>query len=194
MAQFNDFLDHVNVVVPGVARPIVKPVLRHIIGQFCEDSRIWYVDLKPYVPVGDEVIDIAELAAGEFEFLEGNLLDVLAITLDGKKVEQNAYQRIARKGIQWNGTPPDSGSLVFTVCLKPSADCSELPDKLLNDWSLDIAQGVAWRLMMQPNKDWSDIKLAQYYKDAFERSVNTATFEVNNQRDGNQGGKKYSFW
>lgn len=194
MAQYNDFLDEINSVVPGVARPIIRPLLRQVVGQFCEDSRIWFVDLLPMQATGESSVDVAEVAADELEYLEASLVDVMHVTLDGKPIANTDFERVARKGIKWLVNPPAAGELVLTVTLKPAPDCSELPDKLLTDWALAIAQGAAWRLMMQPNKDWSDMKLGQYYKDEFERAINEARFEVNNQRQSNQSAKPYSFW
>lgn len=195
MAAYTDFLREINVVIPGVARPIVTPVIEQVVRGFCERSGAWrhVVELDVDTSMADAPIDVATLFDDDFAQLSGELVDVKGLQLAGVNLSTDDFTKIARRGFSFNAKRPSPGLYTITVSLKPVLNATAIPDFLVNHWDVTIAYGVAYRLAMQPNKAWSNPHVAQEYKRLFEEGQNQAMFEANNERQSMRGGN-YIFY
>lgn len=195
MAKYKDFLEEINVVLPGVARPIVTPAIERVVREFCESSKIWRTDITLDIDnaMSKTPVDIANLAQQELEGMEGELVDVVSLRVGGESLPYNDFDRIARKGFVFTHKSPPLGEYTVTVSLTPKRGAMDIPDLLIDDWAVDIAYGVAYRLAMQPNQSWSNPQIAQEYKRLYIQGKNRAMFEANNQRQSMRNGK-YTFY
>ena len=185
MARLRDFFDAVNVVMPGVAIPIVEPVLRYVLEDFCSKSRKWQVLIVNPDMDDATTIDFAAIGKKQLESLDVKMVDVLRVFVDGVLVDKEHYpwERITRKGIKWKMYVPHHGEISVIASVKPTTRCKEFDDDIYEDWRDTIAYGVAARLQLQPNKDWSDTNLAMYHEDKYNEGRNQALFEANNHRN-----------
>lgn len=185
MARYRDFFDAVNVIMPGVARPIVEPVLRYVVEDFCQKSRIWQVAITQEQPTDNIEINFAELGKKQLESLDVKFVDVVTVLLDGEPINRERYpwERVARKGIRWALYAPSTGVITANVSVKPSPRCKELDEDLFDNWRDAIAFGVCARLQLQPSKDWSDPRMAMVNDEKYQELRNQALFEANNNRN-----------
>jgi hypothetical protein len=196
MATYKDFLEEINVIIPGIARPIVTPAIERVVREFCETSKIWrhdfIIEIDKVMP--DAVIDVSQICRRDLAALEAVLVDVTTVRIEKDRLPFNSFSRVARKGFVLKSASPASGTYTVTASLQPDTKACEVPDFLLDEWAVDIAYGVAYRLAMQPRQTWSDIQLAQEYKSLFVQGMNRAMFEANNERQSMSGGRKYTFY
>lgn len=61
-----------------------------------------------------------------------------------------------------------------TAIMYPSQDATDVPDVVYERYSQDVAAGVLARLMMMPNKTWSNMQLGQQYNKDYEKAVRSA--------------------
>lgn len=195
MAKYKDFLEEINVVLPGVARPIVTPAIERVVREFCESSKIWRTDITLDIDnaMSKAPIDLTTLARKDIAGKEAELVDVVTLRVDDEALPYNAFERIARKGFVFTHKSPRVGQYTITVSLTPERGACDIPDFLIDDWAVDIAYGVAYRLAMQPNQSWSNPQIAQEYKRLYIQGKNRAMFEANNQRQSMRDGK-YTFY
>ena len=61
--------------------------------------------------------------------------------------------------------------MAVELILKPTFDAETLPDIIYDDYADGIAIGAKSRLMLMPNKKWSNLKLGAYFKGEFEKVI-----------------------
>jgi hypothetical protein len=186
MARYSDFHAAINVVMPGVAIPIIDSVLRFVLEDFCEKTRTWQIALPITLDGDNSIVDVVTPNAALLDDMRVSVVDVLAVTLDGKPIDTDYYpwKRVARKGFEWVRRALQAGELSVVVSVKPMPHCGVLDDGLYANWRDAIACGVADRLQRQPGKAWSDIRAAKMNEDRYDEHCNKALFEANNHRNG----------
>jgi hypothetical protein len=71
--------------------------------------------------------------------------------------------------------PPDSqGVLRINAALKPSHQSTTFPDWIADRYDSAIAIGAKAKLLMEPKKPWSDLKLGAYYQRQFDDEIGEA--------------------
>lgn len=195
MATYKDFLEEINVVLPGVARPVVLPTIERVVREFCESSKIWRRDITVTIDsaMSKAVVDIAALAADELAAINAELVDVVSLRIKESPLPYSAFNRVARQGFIFNESRPRLGEYTITVSLTPVIGAATIPDVLVKNWAVDIAYGAAYRLAMQPNQSWSNPQVAQEYKRLYTQGKNRAMFEANNERQSLRTGA-YTFY
>lgn len=74
-------------------------------------------------------------------------------------------------------------SLVFRVEFEPHISATSLPDFLLQRYQEQISMGVKARCMVIPNTNWSNLALAEYWRERFDVAVSEAAINMIHERN-----------
>lgn len=179
---FSDFLNDVMPDVPGCTTEIAQHAIKNTIIDFCEKSlilqrdhdpvsvaanvidydfdppdnflvikimRAWYKN-KPLEPVSPDDIDKPEVYNQLFE----------GASVAG--AEPNAILQKSERQFTIYPIPSEAAANAITmrVALKPTRSSEEVDDVIYEDYSEIIAYGAKARLMMSPNKPYTNPQLA----------------------------------
>lgn len=185
MLPLDDILPSLLPYAPGCAIPTAYFGIRGAAREFCERTRMWrYQDDFTVDGTGDDI-----LAPSGAEVLE-----IESALFDGQPLEPKTVKWLDENCVGWRAneltgaslyitqTEPDtirlvpvqSGTLSIAMFLKPSNDCEELPDFLVNKYRETIAYGALQRILLIPNQSFSSIEAGVGFGSAFERDLDTA--------------------
>lgn len=185
---FPDLAPH----VPGCPSIIMAHELRRTAQTFFERSRAWRIDQAPIaVATGAETVPLAPSDATL------DLVELEAVWYDGRRMEPVTVEELDKSySTNWRdqtGTPDRYLELVpgvLTIFPKPIADATEgirmrmivKPSDTSTGLPVDIAKryhdavhiGAKARLMVYPNKPWSNPQMAGVYASSFSAITDAA--------------------
>lgn len=85
----------------------------------------------------------------------------------------------------------ESGTAKLLVILKPKSSATNAPEKLLERWSDSLSTGLKARMMLMPEKPWTNPQLGGHYKNEFERSKLQALADVRNEFSVSRRGRSH---
>lgn len=162
------FLNTVRRDVPGCPNPLIKDEVLSAAIEFCERTSIYTEKLTESVLAGAETLTItlpANTALIGIDRLEINDTDYFDIDHDGTTID-------------FGEAVPSALTIYVYVSLKPLRTVTTLPDVLFNDWFQAIAAGAKAKLMIMPEKKWTNPNLAMVHADVFENKVGSAIQEA----------------
>jgi hypothetical protein len=189
--KYSELLDD---VLPNLAAdpsdPVTEYAIKRAVIDFCAGSWIW-----KHLP------DAIDVSAGESTYdLEPLPGTDITVVMDG---ECNGVP-ITNKGLDWlnreipgwrstRNTPkyftqvdteqvilapvPDatiSAGLTLTLALQPSQNSTGFPKWIANQYLYALADGAIARLMLMPNKPWTDLANGQDRRSKFEAAIANA--------------------
>ena len=176
--KYSDLLDD---VLPTLGADPSDPVTEHAIRQsvidFCAGSWVWkHVPDPITVTAGESVYDIELPSATDVAV-------VMAVALDGEPLGVRSVEWLDANMPDWRttrGTPkyftqldmeqmvlalvPEStipNGLTMTLALQPSRASTGFPGWIANQHIEALADGAISRLMLMPNKPWTDLQTGQ---------------------------------
>jgi len=195
MAAYDDFLPYVLPDVPGCAEIVAIQAIRNAAIDFCEKSCVVQVDLDP-------VTLIAGSADYDLEPPSGTLVTkVMKLFYKNKElppfgqdyVPSATYYNAAAIGADESSTPVtwsqkdtktftvfpapgerESGAITIRAALKPTRASESCDDILFEDYAEYIAAGAKARLMIVPNKAYTNPNLVATQNQFFLQGVNVA--------------------
>jgi len=196
MSTLNDFLNDVMPDVSGCTVDIAKHAIRNACIEFCEKSLILQRDHDP-------VTVVAGIVDYDFDPPANNLVtrimrawykanELTAVAPDsirssevynrlfsGANVVRTDPTSILQKDertFSLYGIPKDTvaNGLTMRVALKPTRAATTVEDVLLEDYAEIIAAGAKARLMMSPNKPYTNPQLAVGHMELFRQGTNVA--------------------
>lgn len=177
-----DFMPLIRPHALNCSPPVIEGAVVEVAIDFCEATKVWrhkanFVSdmIEPGLvmlaaPAGAKLYEVERV------WFEGRKLDKATIAdlppeiYDGSPQQ---YTQIQREQITvW----PCSLGTTFAVSMiiKPSRAAQELPDFLLEDYGDAIADGVIAKLLLMPERPWSQPQLGAYHKGLFEDAKNKA--------------------
>lgn len=192
MALWSRWLPDVLPHVPGCPSLVAKHELRRAAQAFLITSRAWQQTLAA-VAVGAGQSEVT-LAAPD---AQSKVVRAEAAWWDGKPLDPITSEELDKTSSDdWathSGTPthflqlrpgvvtlypaPSAGSSIgfkARVSLAPSDAATQLPDDLADRYSEQLAMGARARLMLYPNKPWSNPALGAAVGQAFSDAANEA--------------------
>ena len=166
--------------VSGCPTASVDFALAHAATEFCDRTHLWR-----------EYLDEEATSAGEPEYLllgSGVVAAVIGVSLDGRPLVSTHATEIPPEVINQTGMPtafflvndatlrlwptPD-GEYFFNaqVALKPSRDARGVEDFLYESYSDELISGALYRLRKIPDKEWTNLQLAELNRLHFERGI-----------------------
>lgn len=183
--KIEDFYRYVSPELPGCPEETMRQAIVLAARDFCARTHAWTEVLEPIV-LADGVSEYdyeAPFGASALTaigvWLNGNelrsaSLDQLDFLLPGWQTATGSEPRYYNAAFNTSSirvfpTPVSpTGSIVMRLAFEPKMASTSLPDVLLEDNNEAIAAGAKARLMVQPNKQWSNAPLGAFYGKAFE--------------------------
>lgn len=189
--KYSDFIDE---VLPYLAadpsNPVTENAIKRAVIEFCAGSWIW-----KYLP------DPSSTTAGEpYYDLEpptgADVTVVMHVALDGMPLTHRSIEWLDVELPRWRtttGTPkyfsqtdseqillapaPDSSmtdGLTMTLAVQPSQSATAIPAWLGNQYFEDLSNGAIARLMLMPNKPWTDLINGADRRNLFQAAIANA--------------------
>lgn len=179
MKLWADFLDYLIPDVPGCPEIAATFALRQSAIAFCEQSLAWRFDHP----------DIA-VVAGVAKYLfvpptGATVHTIIRAELDGKQIICNTagadvtisnwhhaqgapeYILSGPEWLQLVPIPTANATLSLNVALKPTFDATGIDDDMFTQYRDAIVHGALAKLMLSPNKPYTNAQLAQYHQQQF---------------------------
>jgi len=166
--------------VPGCPTASVDMALAHAATEFCDLTHLWR-----------EYMDSEETDAGEAEYqlvATGVVAAVTGVSLGGRLLTHLHFNDVPPERAQETGMPkgfflvndatlrfwptPDAAySFTAQVALKPSKKARGVEDFLYESYADTIVEGALHRLRKIPDKEWTNLQLAELNRLSFDRGV-----------------------
>lgn len=189
--KYSDLMDD---VLPTLAADPSDPVTEHAIKrsviEFCAGSWIWkYLPDAIDVTAGEAVYDLEPLPATD-------IAAVMSVALDGYPLDAKATDWLDANVPGWRTTRATPryftqvdteqvilaqvpaatlvGGLVLTMAMQPSQNSTGFPAWIANQHLYALADGAISRLMLMPNKPWTDLANGQDRRAKFDAAISNA--------------------
>lgn len=175
--------------VLGCPEMLIETNMRRVVQDFCGRTSIEKYEMDPVTVVeGLSEYDL-EAPSGMMVHsvylanLDGNPLTALNEKLVEARFPRHreftgSPEGYVRKGaILWLYPQPDRtipNGLYVTTVVKPNMTSTDMPDVVFTDHHEAIVAGTLARLMLIPNRDWSNPQLAQFHAAAYESKTQIA--------------------
>lgn len=175
-----EFYPDLNILVDGVPQMFVNTALRRTAAEFCEQTLL----LR-------EKLAVQRISAGVDEYeLEPSECDtevcrILNVWVNGTLISPTTPDIGVRASARLESDTPVgyycttpsllklvpvpgvAADLEVEVAYAPAHDAAKLPGALYTRHREDIVRGAAARLMLIPNRPWTDVKMAGLYRQLF---------------------------
>lgn len=181
--KYLDMVDELVMEVPSVLEPTALVQLRRAARDFCRDSRIWQrpFTILTIAGIEDYQLDPVERAAPieiEWLSLDGELLDGRHSMATMGNTAKNArrcaprlYHEFDGGDIRLSPVPDERYTIHGVQSLQPRRDLDEIPDWLADSWGETIIHLAAAKLLLMPNKDWTDPQMAQVHMGEYQKEM-----------------------
>jgi hypothetical protein len=185
MSSLDSFLTYVRPWAPGVSDPTAHKNIRLAAIEFCERTRLWRYE--------DDYDVTEEDCNGGIFTPNGSILhDIETVMFDGRELDPIATRDLDRheKGWRTNESsgglpkfytqiaqntlrivPAMAGHVYLCLRLKPSQDCTDIPDFIRNEYAEVIGWGALGRILTVPGQSFSSPDLGQFYLDKFTTKI-----------------------
>jgi hypothetical protein len=175
---WSDFYDLVLPDLPGCPEVAADQALRQVAIAFCEQSLAWrwrHPDIPvvagtsryDYMPLGNAAVHAVTWA----RFNEGDIEPVAEADIsihDWRNATGHPrYVLGDATGITLVPRPDLPGTLTLEVVLKPALDATGVEDDIFREYHQVIAHGAIGRLMLSPNKPYTNGQLAGLHQFEF---------------------------
>jgi len=125
----------------------------------------------------------AQVVRMEKATVNGQPLDVMSITqlntdIDTDPIDKPGLTTVDRSTFTVTEGYPDGAQIKVRVSLMPTRSAYGIPDELFYRYSEDIVQGAKAKLMLYPNTDFYNEKLAFIAAAEFESAINNKAVDV----------------
>ena len=194
MAKLIDLIPEVRTHLAGAADPTVTLYLRRAAKQFCQDSKIWDVNIgsKAVTPPADTDSAVRYVLPSEDpddDFTlpaQSYINSISTVRLDDNEVDVKGYafDLSTRELVMQARTILQAATLYVGAVLETARKATALPDFIFELWGDGIADYAVWEMMTMPKQEWSDPVLAEVFKKKYDDRVAEAT--VAKAREGTE--------
>jgi hypothetical protein len=198
MATLNDFLTLIAPHVEGCPQSTVVQAIRRAIRELCRESHLWRSTLADIDTVA------GQSAYTLVPPIDTQIISVLHITHVDQDLSPNDEGSLDQCEYRWRSLndarratwylhelyatdirlvpaplEADIGGLTnIRVALQPTLTATDVHDLILNDWDESIMYGALSRLMRFPEKQWTNLALAEDYRSRFDMDIGLARAKV----------------
>lgn len=189
MIDLDAFLPLINPKAPGCPAPSAYIAIRQAAIQICERSRAWREsaemvvndldDINFTVPDGSVLLDFESVLFNDIK-LEAKPASWMDQCMRGwRRGSITGYPRFftQMKFGTLRVAPIENGILTVNFWLKPTTDCDQLPDFLLDQYSEMLAWGALGRILSTPDQPFTDFNTGAAYLGAFEQKLASLAFK-----------------
>lgn len=177
------YLSRVLPSVDACPSPIAEQAIRDAIDSFCRQSRIYRERQTVALTSGVSSYELDPPGGGSvivetlYARIGDDILEPLIPELESRLFIGSGkpeYIKHAEPGsIEILPAPADSGTLSVVVVYSIDQAATMFPS-ILDQWREEISFGAMARLMVMPNKPWSNPQMAAGYQSMFNAGVNDA--------------------
>jgi hypothetical protein len=182
------FLPEVLPSVPSCPQPLAINAVRNTLRTLCERAPVWKntptaIDVVadqmeyPFVPASGTLVAGVEYAAHDdleiFPKTEQQLDEMYANWRTDGSGDPKYYTQLSQRKIALVPTPAaaSTGGLTLRVSLKPSSTATTVEDEIYDEWHEVVAHGALARLLVIPDKPWTNADEALFHAGLFEMGV-----------------------
>lgn len=185
---YRDILPEVRTHLSGAPDRTCLLYLRRAGQQFCQDSRIWDVDIghSRVAPLTDSyashMIPVPSTEdPRDYSLPADSYLNKISTVwlndrkndpIDSAYIEYDVAERLL---IIDQRAICETADLHVAAILQPTKSAQQIPDFIAELYSEAIADYAIFEMMMMPNKDWSDRNLAGAFRTKYQNRVSEAT-------------------
>lgn len=170
--------------------PVTEYAIRRTVVDFCADTLLWrYIPDSQDVVAGEAYYDLDAPNGGQVN-------NVLYAKLDGVPLINKSVEWLNANEPRWDTdsgvskyfTQLDSDQLILALVpdssytdglsmmlsLYPSAESTSFPSWIANQYGYTIALGAVSRLMLMPQKPWTDLAVGSAFKSEYEGNKSNA--------------------
>jgi len=191
MVSWRDFIPQVQHAVAGCPMSSMVNAVREAAIEFCAESKVWTMDSMPTTILAGESSysldppDNADLASVErVRLLGADLRPNSTFEWDEKRDESGAPRdyMVTEPLVVHLWPTPDAtnpSAMKVKVALQPSSTSSQGPAFLLARYKEGIVAGALSKLMLIPDKTWTNPQLAAVNDAKFRNKINDTKIAVN---------------
>lgn len=190
MAEWRDFLPETMRLCPSAPRVVALNQIKEACIDFFHRSRCWRVDLTP------AVVPANTTAYAPVPPLATEVVDIMSAQWNGQTIYIKSRQELDDDFAGWRALLPAerpqmltlttertmrlvptntaAGTLDVYAAIKPSRDATGINDAQFSEHVETIAMGAAYRLLMMPDKAWTNFDLAAERLSAFRDGIRKA--------------------
>lgn len=184
-----DLLPYLLAEVPGVPDVTAKQALTMAAIEFCRETQAWSelqdpiavidkihtYDLEPVT--GASIVTVKQVWAADRELVPVTLAKLVEV-MPNWQTAQGSDPVYYNGAADWSSirifpTPINANrqKLTLRVAYQPSLTATTLPDFLVNVYLEAILSGAKARLMLMPQKAWTNPELGGYHKGLFDAAI-----------------------
>lgn len=194
----SDYSELLGDVLPYLAAdpsdPVTEGAIKRAVIEFCSQTGVW---LYPCAPMN---VEAGVLTYQLTPPIDAMVVGVADVFYDGHQIDAKSFASLnaTKPGWMTNHGTPDAytqvesdrlilaplpsanlaGGLVFTLKLAPTYDAISAPAWLLSKYRNALAEGALSRLMLMPNKPWTDTQNGIDRRTRFESHIANAIYEA----------------
>ncbi len=199
MATVDSLLPRVVVHAYSAPNNFVRQAIVDSAREFCRETRFWREDLAAVdtvvdqasytltLPTDSEVVDFNDIYfSTKRRLLPKTMRQMDAINQQWRTQTGEPYyfQRGNNADVKLIYIPQaiEVGAIQANATLQPTSTATTIDDKILADFDETILHGALYRILRVPNKNWSDLKTANYYEGLFREKVDKAISRGTDER------------
>lgn len=188
------YSDLIREVLPFLAanpsNPVTENMIKRAAIEFCAGSMVWkHIPDAMDVDANEPVYDIDVPSGSEVSC-------VISVILNGDPILPKSIDWLNNNVPTWNTTPSqplyfaqtEPGQIILaptpsdnvaaamniTVALQPSQNSTSFPKWIFSRFAYAIADGAVAKLMLIPNKPWTDLASGEYRLNQFNAAIASA--------------------
>lgn len=189
MTAITEFVDYTAPYCPSCPATLIRREIMSSAIEFCDRTELW-----GYESYAMPSIDGINQYDFRIPSTKADPMQLVSVKFKGKPLKPVTTMQLDRMYSDWrsrSGTPrayvqesshtkimldakpkeTEVQALTATFLLRPDRTATELPDFLYQDWLEAICAGALRRILILPNKAWTDPKLAQTKANEFQQAV-----------------------
>lgn len=168
----------------GCPRASIREIAAIAFSEFCEQTHCYREIIELDTDGSDTTYDLVS------PYQDTIIIGVFSVSKDGKDLKPTDYESHSPSTMTFPGI--NAGKVIITVLLKPVITLQIVPSSILSRWADSISNGVKYRLMILPEKPWSNSQMASYYRNEFESSMLEIASDIRNQFSVSRVGRSSS--
>ncbi len=182
--EMSHYLSRVLPSVDGCPSPIAERAVRDAIDDLCRDSRVFRESQSVPMVAGTDTYTITANTANSvlseviFSRIGDGVLEPITPENRNRLVSGSGkpeyIEQLTNTDFRLTPAPLDTTPLDVTVVLTITDTATTIPD-IFDRWKEGIASGALSKLMVMPNKPWSNPSLATFHAQIFNQAIGSAS-------------------
>lgn len=169
--------------VPNCPIPLINQSIFICLQKFCRETHAWNEELEPLSIRADVAVYPIDIP---YDY--ARLWSIMTVKRNERELRPCVDYKMQDNDLSLITTPAQSEarSLVIRAAFDPAIGTELISESLYNDWAIEIADAVKSRLMLMPEKTWSNPTLGAVYRSDAINGMANAKIKVMNENSLNR--------